>query len=147
MMWLHSHQTCTHVTMQSAKKQETGPGPGSYELQYYESIRTTLEKNAGKTSAPFQAPEYVDRFGNPLASTSAPYNSFGAPAPSVHDVAGVRRISSPEKGVSAPFKSTAPSRTDIDLKDASKAPGPAFYSPQVPVKRTSHHLNARKRLV
>jgi hypothetical protein len=59
----------------------------------------------------------------------------------------VKRISSPTRGVISPFRSRAPGHADFDLKTATRAPGPAFYSPETAPKKMSHHLNARKIMV
>mmetsp|Transcript_13780 Transcript_13780/g.29706 ORF Transcript_13780/g.29706 Transcript_13780/m.29706 type:complete len:284 (+) Transcript_13780:1-852(+) len=129
-----------------ASKPPSGPGPGSYELQYFQGIKSTLDKSAGKTSANFQPPEFTDRFGAPLSkvpedATTGDYTLSG------QGEGGPKRLGSPPKGVGAPFKSQVPGRAEYDLKESAKAPGPAYYTPKLPAKKTSHHLNARKYMV
>ena len=130
---------------------------GSYELQYFSSVRTELEKQAGKPSANFRPLEFVDRFGRSMAAPSfdAAADQTMAAEPvkggfkgrTSHSAgAAPKRISWPAKGVSAPFVSLTAGHAEYDLKAAGRAPGPAYYSPEQPDKR-SHHLNARKRQV
>lgn len=44
-------------------KPDPGPGPGSYELNHFDTIQAGLGKGFGRMSAPFHIPESVDRFG------------------------------------------------------------------------------------
>ncbi|GAX78192.1 hypothetical protein CEUSTIGMA_g5634.t1 [Chlamydomonas eustigma] len=152
--------------MAASKKPDTGPGPGSYELQYFEGIKTRLEKGAGKTSSSFQQREYTDRFGRPLlpAQVEATGSAMQKPGfmmtvppavpPNTSPQVGrqrrmdpVTRIGSPGRGVISPFRSRVSGHADFDLKAATRAPGPAFYSPEAAPRKTSHHLNARKIMV
>lgn len=51
------------VLQAAPKKPDTGPGPGSYEMQSYEGIQAHQEKKMGRTLANFKQNEYTDRFG------------------------------------------------------------------------------------
>ncbi len=130
-------------------------------MQSFQSIRSELQREAGKPSANFQRPGFTDRFRQPLASAPAAGAGAGGPdgastsAPGAGNVAGfgramtspLVRINSPPPGVGAPFKSNSAGHAAYDLELATRAPGPAYYgSPGLPPKR-SFHLNARKRFV
>eukprot|EP00798_Chlamydomonas_sp_ICE-L_P032520 gene32520-17233_t len=130
-----------------SQKPDTGPGPGSYSLQCYKSIRSGMERTVGKSSASFVTSDVVNRFGVPLASHNPEPEVQGmAGGTSLYSSQGVSRISSPVKGVSAPFISQTVGRSDFNIKEAGKAPGPAYYQPDKPYKK-SFHLNTKKRLV
>lgn len=122
-------------------KAESGPGPGSYELQYFQSIKTKMETEKIRPSPCFQQCDYVDRFGRTMSKDAAQ-----PAAPAGHSHGGGARIPGPQKGVAAPFKSQSAGHEEYDLKEAMKAPGPAYYSPALPTKQ-SFHLNARKRFM
>uniref|UniRef100_A0A7R9W1N2 Uncharacterized protein n=1 Tax=Chlamydomonas euryale TaxID=1486919 RepID=A0A7R9W1N2_9CHLO len=128
-------------------KQDTGPGPGSYDMQSFGSIERKLAKVTGKPSATFQASEFTDRFGAPVASALPGGDSIvpdGAQTRSAH----ARHISGPAKGVGAAFQSETPSRSEYTAKDLEgRAPGPAFYSPDKMPARKSFHMNARNNMV
>ncbi len=139
------------------KKPDTGPGPGSYELQNYEGIKSRMEKAAGKPSSTFIQRDFTDRFGRPLVADLSGSDRNDARAAGAQTVSLAQRpigsppraarIAGPQRGVSAPFRSQAPGRDQYDLKEATKAPGPAYYSPEFLARKTSHHMNARKRMV
>ena len=57
------------------------------------------------------------------------------------------RINGPMPGIASPFLSGTAGRGEFDVRDATRAPGPAFYSPSTAPKRTSYHMNARKKMV
>ena len=52
-----------HCPQAPPQKPDTGPGPGSYEMQGYEGIQSHLEKGASRKSPGFHQLEYTDRFG------------------------------------------------------------------------------------
>lgn len=120
-----------------------GPGPGSYEIAPIGSIKTALEKSAAKPSPAFQQPEFRDRFGAKLHEQLPPPSHSLGPAGPGRTGTGPR-ASSPPKGVSAPFKSQSAGHAEYDVRELARAPGPAFYNPNMPPKHKSFHLNARK---
>lgn len=132
-----------------SSKPDTGPGPGTYELQSFKSLAVDLERAAAQPSAAFQTPEFVDRWNSPLnprqqgRGPAVAYN-LGGTAP--QKPAPAQRIGSPPKGVSAPFKSQSPGHADYDLRELSRAPGPAYYDSKL-LAAKSYHVNARKDFV
>lgn len=126
---------------------DSGPGPGSYEIQEYGSIKKKLAEKRGVSAKPlFSPPEFTDKFGRPLDDRRADLSLV--PLSTGEASKAPARLTGPAPGVSAPFVSTSPGRDQWDLKEATKAPGPAFYSPNDPTKKISYHasaINSRKR--
>ncbi|KXZ49913.1 hypothetical protein GPECTOR_19g364 [Gonium pectorale] len=134
----------------AAAKPDTGPGPGSYELQDFASIRAKLSREANRPSPQFQVPENgeaAQRQGpRPvLVSTSAKV---------AHDYLSPSHAplstTNPPRGVSSPFRSRSAGHEEaIDQRSystSSNAPGPAYYQPSTAIKK-SFHKNSKKHYV
>ncbi|MEW5298642.1 MAG: hypothetical protein WDW36_001737 [Sanguina aurantia] len=134
-------------------KPDPGPGPGSYELNHFDTIQAGLGKGFGRMSAPFHIPESVDRFGRLRRAPATPNSLPGhvrSPLPTPFDVPSSSSSSaptSPTRMATASFKSLTAGHAEFsDLQTASRpAPGPAFYRPKAQPQRQSFHINARKR--
>ena len=129
---------------------DSGPGPGQYEMQDHASIKKKMEEKRGSSAKPiFAPPEFTDRFGRPQDDRRSDLSL--APLASGEETSRTpARLNGPAPGISAPFVSKSPGRDQWDIKEATKAPGPAFYSPIDSSKKISHHvnsINSRKRYV
>ncbi|GLC44163.1 hypothetical protein PLESTB_000901300 [Pleodorina starrii] len=129
----------------AAGKLDTGPGPGSYELQDYSSIRAKLSRQANRPSPQFltaesspprqQTRQVLVSAGDKVATdylkpSHAPLHSLN-----------------PGKGVSAPFRSRSAGHEEVidqhAYTAAANAPGPAYYQPPTTIRK-SFHKNAKQ---
>ncbi|EFJ50734.1 hypothetical protein VOLCADRAFT_120594 [Volvox carteri f. nagariensis] len=129
----------------AAGKPESGPGPGSYELQDYASIRAKLSRQAQRPSPVFltadsSPPRQQPRQILVSAGEKVAHDYLRPSHAPLHSL-------SPGKGVSAPFRSRSAGHEEVIDQHAytvsSNAPGPAYYQPPTAIRK-SFHKNAKQ---
>ncbi|GIL70734.1 hypothetical protein Vretimale_3833 [Volvox reticuliferus] len=129
----------------AAGKPDTGPGPGSYELQDYSSIRAMLSRQANRPSPVFltadsSPPKQQNRQVLVSAGDKVAHDYLKPSHAPLHSL-------NPGKGVSAPFRSRSAGHEEVIDQHAysisSNAPGPAYYQPPTTIRK-SFHKNAKQ---
>ncbi|PNH09935.1 Sperm-tail PG-rich repeat-containing protein 1 [Tetrabaena socialis] len=132
-----------------APKHDPGPGPGTYDLQDFASIRSKLARHEHRASPQFQ----------PLESSSphrlhAKQLLISAGAKVAHDYLAPSHpplhVRSPPKGAISVFRSRSAGHEEAmdqhAYATAANAPGPAYYQPPG-VLRKSFHRNAKQHYI
>ena len=128
-----------------------GVWPGGYRMWFC----CVVPYDGGAGCPKVQGPESMTRCIHRSLAAAAPSSAPSRPSLPARGGHGGHgnsssspsRINGPMPGIASPFLSGTAGRGEFDVRDATRAPGPAFYSPSTAPKRTSYHMNARKKMV
>lgn len=147
-----SHTAAAIIFNEDAPAKNSVPGPGTYELKDVASIETGVRKETGKSSSAFKSSKVVDKFGHRLDGSSVsvklpgPGSYFQEGSTSPHAFGHSNHVLPSAPAITSSFVGSAPNHTcgmESPERMAIKAPGPAFYHPVKPNKK-SYHLNVKK---